>query len=115
MAKLDEQSTSDTDTYLQELFATSERDIADEGFSDRVLAKIARRQQLRFGMVAGATGLGAVIALSQATQPISDLLQWLPANIENFSAPNASTTTFSIAGALFVAILTPLVTRMLEE
>lgn len=115
MAKQAHQTSDQADIYLQRLFAGAPREIADAGFAARVMAAVVRRERLRVGVFTVALALGAGIIISQLPSALNELLVLLPERMPRARIPVMTPTILAVFGAALAAILTPLVTRMLED
>lgn len=102
------------DDTLRGLFA-AEPEPADDGFSQRVMRRIAGRTLRRRLLLAGAVTTGAVIAawpLGQLLLPLSDGLREL---VGQTAATDWLAERKTLLYGVALACLTPIVAAMLEE
>lgn len=115
MREPDYQSADRADNYLRRLFDEGEREIADEGFTEKVMAGVARGQVLRLGVFALALLAAAGVVATQLITPSAELFALLSQSMASARIPDMTPTRLTIISAALAAVLTPVATHMLED
>lgn len=115
MPEPDRETADSVDVYLQRLFANSGREIADDGFTARVMVRVARGQLLRLGVFALALLAAAAVVMTQLVPPLTELFAQFSQSVASLRIPAVTPTILAIVGAALAAVLTPIATLMLED